>query len=393
MLSTEPWPSAPGVPAPTGPLAGLRVLDLSRVLSGPFATMTLADLGADVIKVEAPGIGDDTRAWAPPYHGPESAYFLSANRNKRSVAVDLKSEDGRRLAQRLAAAADVLVENFRPGTAEKLGLGYEAVDAANPGIVYCSVSGYGQTGPERDRPGYDAIAQARSGMMSITGCPDGPPVRTGVASADLSAGMWATIGVLAALHERARSGQGQWVDIALLDAQVSWLTYVASGYLATGEQPKRFGSAHPTIVPYQAFATADDDLMITVGNDRLWRAFTDATGLHTLADDPRFATNPDRVAHRDVLLPLIADRLLEHGAGYWCSRLAAVGVPVTPVASVPDVLTDPQLIARDMFWTIEHPTAESVTTTGCPVHLSRTPTSLRRPPPVLGEHTAEITAW
>src|SRR5215203_1686471 len=234
-----------------GALGGLRVLDLSRIMSGPFSTMALADLGADVIKVEDARNGDDTRAWAPPYQGDQAAYFLSINRNKRSIAVNLKDPECRALIQGLAHTADVIVENFRPGTAARLGLGYEEISAANPGVVYASISGYGQTGPYRDEPGYDAIAQALSGMMSVTGETDGPPVRIGVSGADLAAGMWATIGVLAALNERQRTGRGQWVDVSLLDGQISWLTYVASGYFATDKVPGRFGSAHPTIVPYQ----------------------------------------------------------------------------------------------------------------------------------------------
>jgi crotonobetainyl-CoA:carnitine CoA-transferase CaiB-like acyl-CoA transferase len=242
---------------PTGALQDVVVLDLTRILSGPFATMTLADLGADVVKVEQVGTGDDTRAWGPPFQGDAAAYFLAVNRNKRSIAVDLKSPQGRAAVWKLAMKADVLVENFRPGTAAKLGFGFEELSQANPGLVYASISGYGQTGPESQRPGYDAIAQARSGIMSVTGEADGPPVRVGVSSADIAAGMWATIGILAALHEKQRTGRGQWVDISLLDGSVAWLTYVSSGYFASGKIPRRYGSAHPTIVPYQAFASSD----------------------------------------------------------------------------------------------------------------------------------------
>jgi len=376
-------------PAP-GALSGLRVLDLSRILSGPFATMTLADLGADVIKVEQPGHGDDTRQWGPPFQGDEAAYFLSVNRNKRSIAVDLKSADGLALVRRLCQQVDVVVENFRPGTAARLGLGYEQLGSDHPGLVYASISGYGQTGPDGERPGYDAIAQARSGIMSVTGEPDGPPVRVGVSSADLVAGMWAVIGILAALRERDRTGRGQWVDISLLDGSVSWLTYVASGYFASGEVPRRYGSAHPTIAPYQAFPTADDHLMVAVGNDGLWRRFAPVVGLTELVDDPRFATNPQRVRNREQLVELITRALAPHGALEWARRCADAGVPVSPIQSVEQVMGDPQVLARGMVTTVEHPTAGTVRTVGCPVRLSSTPPTVRLPPPTLGQHTADV---
>jgi crotonobetainyl-CoA:carnitine CoA-transferase CaiB-like acyl-CoA transferase len=376
-------------PAP-GALSGLRVLDLSRILSGPFATMTLADLGADVIKVEQPGHGDDTRQWGPPFQGDEAAYFLSVNRNKRSIAVDLKSADGLALVRRLCQQVDVVVENFRPGTAARLGLGYEQLGSDHPSLVYASISGYGQTGPDGERPGYDAIAQARSGIMSVTGEPDGPPVRVGVSSADLVAGMWAVIGILAALRERDRTGRGQWVDISLLDGSVSWLTYVASGYFASGEVPRRYGSAHPTIAPYQAFPTADDHLMVAVGNDGLWRRFAPVVGLTELVDDPRFATNPQRVRNREQLVELITRALAPHGALEWARRCADAGVPVSPIQSVEQVMGDPQVLARGMVTTVEHPTAGTVRTVGCPVRLSSTPPTVRLPPPTLGQHTADV---
>lgn len=373
-------------------LAGLRVLDLSRILSGPFATMTLADLGADVVKIEQPGSGDDTRQWGPPFQGDQAAYFLAVNRNKRSVALDLKSEQGRAAVLELARRADVLVENFRPGTAERLGLGYEQLAEVNPRIVYASISGYGQTGPDAQRPGYDAIAQARSGLMSVTGEPDGPPVRVGVSSTDLTAAMWALVGILAALYERERSGRGQWVDISLLDGQVSWLTYVASGYFATGEVPRRYGSAHPTIAPYQGFATRDGDLMVAVGNDSLWRRFAPILGLEHLLEDPRFVTNPDRVTHRDELIPLVAEVLATRTTGEWIEVLDAAGVPVGPVQTVDEVVHDPQVLARGMVLETEHPTAGPLRMMGCPVRLSATPPALRTPPPLLGEHTDEVLA-
>ena len=383
--------SAVGEPR-AGALAGLTVLDLSRVLSGPFATMTLADLGADVVKIEQPGTGDDTRQWGPPFQGEEAAYFLAVNRNKRSLAVDLKSADGLALVRDLARRADVVVENFRPGTAARLGLGYDDLAAENPGLVYASISGYGQTGPDSHRAGYDAIAQARSGIMSVTGEADGPPVRVGVSSADLVAGMWAVIGILAALRERDRSGQGQWVDISLLDGSVSWLTYVASGYFATGTRPPRYGSAHPTIAPYQGFATKDGDLMLAVGNDAIWRRFASVAGRADLLEDPRFTTNPLRVEHRDELLPLVADAMAARTSVEWVEVLDAAGVPVGPIQTVDEVVTDPQVLARGMIGEVKHPTAGTVRTIGCPVRLTATPPQVRTAPPLLGQHTDDVLA-
>jgi crotonobetainyl-CoA:carnitine CoA-transferase CaiB-like acyl-CoA transferase len=382
------WP-VPAEPA-RGALAGLRVLDLTRILSGPFATMILADLGADVIKVEDPVRGDDTRQWAPPFQGEEAAYFLSVNRNKRAIALDLKEPAGQRIAVRLAAGADVLVENFRPGTAARLGLGYPQLSATNPGLVYASISGYGQTGPYSGEPGYDAIAQALSGIMSVTGEADGPPVRVGVSTADLGAGMWAVIGILAALQARHRTGRGQWVDVSLLDGQVAWLTYVAAGYFATGATPRRYGSAHPTIVPYQAFPTADRHLMIAVGNDSLWRRFVAVLGLDHLVDDPRFATNPARVAHRNELLPAIEAALAARGADDWAALLAAAGVPAAPVNTVDQALQHPQVIARGMVTELDHPTAGRLRTVSAPVKLSSDPPTVRSAPPTHGEHSTAV---
>ena len=383
-------PAAPTADEPQGALQDLLVLDLTRILSGPFATMTLADLGADVIKIEQPGTGDDTRAWGPPFQGGEAAYFLSVNRNKRSVAVDLKSPEGREAVLKLAARADVLVENFRPGTAAGLGFGFDDLSKVNPGLVYASVSGYGQTGPEAKRAGYDAIAQARSGIMSVTGEAGGPPVRVGVSSADLAAGMWATIGILAALHEKQRTGLGQWVDISLLDGSVAWLTYVASGYFASGETPRRYGSAHPTIAPYQAFASSDGHVMVAVGNDGLWKAFASAIERDDLLGEERFATNWARVENRDVLVPLIQDVMLTRTTADWVHRLNAAGVPAGPIQTVGQAVQDPQIIARGMVLEMQHPTAGKVNTVGCPIRLTRTPASLRMPPPLLGQQTDEI---
>jgi crotonobetainyl-CoA:carnitine CoA-transferase CaiB-like acyl-CoA transferase len=381
-----------GTPNLAGPLAGLRVLDLTRALSGPFATMVLGDLGADVIKVEDIWHGDDTRRWGPPFQGDDAAYFLSVNRNKRGLSVNMKAPAGQEIVRRLAADSDILVENFRPGTAARLGVGYAELARGNPGLIYASISGYGQTGPSADLPGYDAVAQAVSGMMSVTGEPDGEPVRSGTSSADVGAGMWALIGILAALHARETSGQGQLVDVSLLDGQLAWLTYVAGKYFATGVTPGRHGSAHESLTPYQVFRTADAPLMIAVGSDGLWRRFTAATGLDELADDPRYATNPDRVGHRDTLIPLITEALAAKGCAEWTDLLNAAGVPAGPVNTVPAALEQPQVAAREMVVEIEHPVAGTVKMLGSPLKLSAQPASIRRPPPVLGEHTDEILA-
>ncbi|MDR7304195.1 CaiB/BaiF CoA transferase family protein [Haloactinomyces albus] len=375
-----------------GTLGGLRVLDLSRILSGPFCTMILADLGADVIKVEDTGSGDDTRSWGPPFQGEDAAYFLSVNRNKRGISVDLKEPDCRDLVRRLADTADVIVENFRPGTAERLGLGYKQVSQDNPGVVYASISGYGQTGPFRDEPGYDAIAQALSGMMSVTGEQHGPPVRFGVAGADLAAGMWSTIGITAALRQREHSGCGQWVDVSLLDGQVSWLTYVAAGYFATGDTPRRHGSAHPTIVPYQAFPTADGHIMVAAGNDGLWQRFAHAVGLGELVHDPRFATNPDRVRNRDELLPLIEQRLATRTADEWDTLLTEAAVPVGRINTVDQALAHPQVRDRGMVTEVEHPTAGTIRSVGPPLKFSESSPHVREAPPEHGQHTDEVLA-
>ncbi|HTX63733.1 MAG TPA: CoA transferase, partial [Acidimicrobiales bacterium] len=355
------------------PLEGIRVVDVSRVLSGPFATMVMGDLGAEILKVEDPWAGDDTRQWGPPYQGDQSAYFLSVNRNKRSITLDLKQQAGRRVLQRLAADADVLVENFRPGTAGRLGLGYEELAEANPRLIYVSISGFGQTGPLHEQPGYDAIAQARSGMMSVTGEPDGMPVRSGVATADLAAGMWALIGVLSALRVRERSGRGQWIDVSLLDAQVSWLTYFASGYFATGDAPRRLGSAHPSIVPYQAFPTADGHLMVAVGNDSLWERFVQVLGSPPELLDERFRTNSERVRNRETLLPVVGGLLVRESTGDWLKRFEELGVPVGPIYDVGQALAQEQVLSRDMVVTVDHPTVGEVRMVSSPIRFSRSP--------------------
>jgi crotonobetainyl-CoA:carnitine CoA-transferase CaiB-like acyl-CoA transferase len=381
---------ADALPPPSGPLAGLRVLDLSRILSGPFATMIFADLGADVIKLENPSGGDDTREWAPPYQGDQSAYFLSINRSKRGIAVDLKSDRGRDIAQRLADGADILVENFRPGAAARLGLGYAELSARNPRLIYASISGFGQTGPDAQRPGYDAIAQALGGVVSVTGDPEGEPVRVGIPVADLGAAMWAAIGVLAALHARTTTGRGDWIDISLLDGQIAWLTYVAGGYFASGEVPRRYGSGHPAIVPYQALRTGDGHIMVAVGNDSMWQRFTPIIGLPDLAGDPRFATNPDRVVHRAELIPLIEAALAARGSAEWAEEMSQAGIPAGAINTVDRALAHPQVVARDMVLTTEHPTAGTLRMPGSPIKLSHHTATVRRPPPLLGEHTDEV---
>ena len=373
-----------------GPLSGITVLDFTRVLSGPYCTMALADLGARVIKLEHPVRGDDTRRWGPPFLGDESAYFLSVNRNKESVAIDFKSPGGREVVKRLIAKADVLVENFRPGTLDGLGLDAATVRAARPELIYCSISGYGQTGPRRDEPGYDAVMQAEGGLMSITGAADGPPYRLGVAIVDIVSGMFAAQGVLAALVARGNTGQGQVVDIGMLDATAALLTYQAGNFFATGAVPGRLGNRHPTIAPYETFATADGDLALAVGNDNLWQAFCRAADLTDLAEDSSFATNALRLANYDALKPRLDAVLAVRGRAEWTARLQAEGVPCGAVRDLAEVFADPQTIAREMVATVPHATLGHVRVTGVPVKLSETPGSIRTGPPTLGQHTAAI---
>jgi crotonobetainyl-CoA:carnitine CoA-transferase CaiB-like acyl-CoA transferase len=385
----EPRSAEPARPC-HGPLAGIRVLDLTRLLAGPFATMVMGDLGADVIKIENPDGGDDSRSFGPPHIGPDASYFMAVNRNKRSITVNLRDSAGRAAVQRMARRCDVVVENYRPGVADRLGLGYAELSRANPGIVYASISGYGQTGPYRDKPGYDATAQALSGMMSITGEPEGPPVRSGVSTADIGAGMWATIGILAALHERTSTGRGQRIDASLLDGQVSWLSYVAAAYLASGTPPVSHGSAHPTIVPYQVFATADENIMIAVANDAMWQRFIAAIGMEAVLSDSRFATNSARVARRTEVLELISDRLRLGGSATWLEALDAASVPACRVNSVADALGHPQVRARGMIIGFDRGSGCQIRVVGPGVRLSGHPAGARLPPPLLGEHTIEI---
>jgi formyl-CoA transferase/CoA:oxalate CoA-transferase len=373
-----------------GALDGVRVLDLSRILSGPYCTMMLADFGADVIKVERPGAGDDTRAWGPPFVDGESAYYLSINRNKRSLTVDLGHAAGRDIIYALAGVSDVVIENFRPGTAERIGVGYERLREENPRLVYCSISGFGQDGPYRDRPGYDALAQAMSGMMSITGEPDGPPMKHGMSIADIGAGMWAAFAIVAALLARDCTGEGQSIDIPLLDTQLAWLTYAAGSYFATGEDPARYGSAHPSIVPYQPFATADGFLMLAVGNDRLWQQFCAVVGQPELATRAGFATSAERVVNRQEVIPTVAEIMRQRSTAEWMRVLEEAGIPAGPINTVAQALTDPHARAREMVTTLVHPTAGTITMTGIPAKFSATPGAIRSAPPLLGQHTDEI---
>jgi formyl-CoA transferase/CoA:oxalate CoA-transferase len=352
--------------------------------------MVLADFGAEVIKVERPGSGDDTRAWGPPFVAGESAYYLSINRNKRSITVDLGQAPGREIIYALARISDVAIENFRPGTADRIGVGYERLRQENSGLIYCSISGFGQEGPYRDRPGYDALAQAMSGMMAITGDPDGPPTKHGMSIADIGAGMWAALSIVAALLARERTGEGQYIDIALLDAQISWLTYAAGNYFATGENPARYGSAHPSIVPYQPFATADGYLILAVGNDRLWQRFCEVVDRPELGTAPGFATSAERVVNRDAVIDVVADIMRGRTTAAWMRLLEGAGIPAGPINTVAQALTDPHVLAREMAVTLDHPTAGPVTMTGNPAKFSATAAEMRSAPPLLGQHTDEI---
>lgn len=375
---------------PSGPLAGITVLDLTRVLAGPYCTMLLADMGARVIKIERPGRGDDTRAWGPPFLAGESAYFLSINRNKESVTLDFKRPEGRALLDRLLERADVVAQNFRPGVLDRLGLGYDQIAGRFPRLVYCSISGFGQTGPDRDRVGYDAVVQAESGLMSLTGSPDGPPYRPGIAVADIAAGMFAAHGIVLALYHRERTGRGQHVDVAMLDSLVAMLAYQAGIYFATGSSPSRMGNRHPTIVPYETFTAADGDFMLAVGTDEQWRKFCRVIGREELADDPRFATNRQRVTHYDELRPILADVLARRPRHTWLECLAAAGIPGGSVRQVGEALADRQLQSRAMVEELPHPVAGPLKLLGIPVKLSASPGHVRSAPPLLGQHTESV---
>jgi crotonobetainyl-CoA:carnitine CoA-transferase CaiB-like acyl-CoA transferase len=380
--------------SPRGPLDGLRVLDLSRVLAGPLCTMVLGDLGAQVIKVERPGTGDDTRTWGPPWaqgpDGREAAYYLCVNRNKRSAAADLKTEEGRGLVRRLAREADVLVENFAPGMLDGWGLGYAELSRDNPGLVFCTITGYGSDGPEAGRPGYDFAVQARAGWMAVTGDPFGAPTKAGVAIVDVLTGQNAAVAILAALRERDRSGRGQRVEVALFDSAVAGLINVTQAALVTGDEPRRWGNAHPTIVPYQAFDGADRAFVVAVGNDAQWRKLCAAVGAEELGADARFATNPGRIEHRGEVVGALADLFRTRPAAEWLGMMEVAGVPCAPVQSVGEALADPVLTQRDGVWPMEGATYGTVPTVASPLRLSRTPAALRAPAPALGAHTDAV---
>ena len=372
-------------------LEGIRVLDLTRALAGPFCTLMLGDNGADVIKIEIPGTGDDTRGWGPPFIQKESAYFLSINRNKRSLTLNLRDPKAKEIFLKLAKGADVVVENFTPGVMDRFGLGYEEVKGLNPGIIYCSISGFGQGGPYRTRSAYDQIMQGMGGLMSITGEPDGEPQKIGVAVTDIGAGMWAAFGIMSAIHHRHVHGEGQYIDVSMLDAQVAWLTYQAAYYFANGEPPRRLGAAHPTLVPYQAFPCQDGKLLnLAVGSERIWERFCEAIERPDLKDNPDYATNPDRVKNRNKLVSLLEEVFSRHPVLEWVDALNEASVPAGPINDLADVFSDPQVLARDMFQEMPHPTLGSIKQTGLPIKFSSTPGGLDRHPPLLGEHNSEI---
>jgi crotonobetainyl-CoA:carnitine CoA-transferase CaiB-like acyl-CoA transferase len=372
------------------PLDGITILDLSRVLSGPYCTMLAGDMGARVIKIEHPVRGDDTRQWGPPFVDTESAYYLSINRNKESVAVDFKTAGGRAIIERLAARADVIVENFRPGTLDAANLGYTTLAARHPSLIWVSISGFGQNGPRRDEAGYDAVAQAEGGLMSVTGTPDGPAVRLGVAIADIAAGMFAFQGMLLALIARGRNGRGQLVDVSLMDSVAALLTYQAGRWLTTGDVPVRTGNRHMTIAPYDTFDAADGTVVLAVGNDAQWRRLCDALGRLDLAEDARYSTNELRVKDYTALRVTLSGLFRNRARAELIHVLREAGVPCGSVRSIDEALSDPQIIAREMVLPVEHETLGTLRTLGLPTKLSETPGSVRSAPPRLGEHTARV---
>lgn len=382
-----------------GPLKGIRVLDLSRVLAGPVATQLLGDLGCDVVKVERPGSGDDTRAWGPPYlkdadgaDSSESAYFLSCNRNKRSLTIDLGKKEGQALVRDLAARADVMIENFKVGDMARFGLAYADLARLRPRLVYCSISGFGQTGPYAAQPGYDFLVQGMGGVMSITGDADGEPMKVGVAVADVVCGLYAAVAILAALRHRDATGQGQHIDLGLLDSQVAWLVNQGMNYLVSGKPPGRLGNAHPNIVPYQVFAASDGYVIIAVGNDGQFRRLAGALAMPALADDADYATNAARVRNRDRLVPILEALIRAKARAHWLRTLGEAGVPCGPVNDIGQVFADPQVIARQMRIAMPHPLAGAghVELIGNPLKLSASPVGYLRPPPLLGQHTDEV---
>jgi formyl-CoA transferase len=384
-----------------GALSHIRVLDLSRVLAGPWCAQNLADLGAEVIKVERPKSGDDTRHWGPPFakdplgkDTSESAYYISINRNKKSITLDISTPEGQEIVRGLVEQSDVVIENYKVGQLAKYGLDYESLRAIKPNLIYCSITGFGQTGPYQHRAGYDFILQGMGGFMSITGeadhLPGGGPQKAGVAIVDLFTGMYASSAILAAVIHRDRSGEGQYIDMALLDTQVAMLANISSNYLCSGVSPHRWGNAHPNVVPYQTFQTSDSWIIVAVGNDGQFRHFVKAGDRELLADDPRFATNPARIEYRDALIPLLAAMVKEKTKVEWISLLESVGVPCGPINNLQEVFENEQVVARGIQLNVPHPTAGSMKLVASPMRLSKTPVTMRMPPPLLGEHTEEI---
>jgi crotonobetainyl-CoA:carnitine CoA-transferase CaiB-like acyl-CoA transferase len=378
-------------------LDGIRVLDMTRALAGPYCTMMLGDLGADVIKIERPGYGDESRGWGPPFVGDpqppypgESCYFIAVNRNKRSLTLNLKQDDGQRILQNLAKHSDVLVENFRTGVLDKMGLGYEDLKAVNSKLIYCSISGYGRTGPYAERPGYDVIIQAEGGMMGITGPVEGPPSRVGIPIVDITAGMFASTAILAALRHRDLTSEGQLVDVSLLDAQVALLTNVASNHLIGGMGHQRLGNDHPNIAPYGVFLARDKWFTVGAANQGQWSKLCEIIAQPELENDPRFATNTDRIVHRTELADVLTEKFGGRDAEEWLHDLRGAGLPCGPINEIPDVFTHPQVEDRNLIIEVEHPKAGPVKVTGFPYKLSNTPAELRLPPPLLGQHTEEV---
>ena len=372
------------------PLSGIRVLDLSRILAGPYCTMILGDQGAEVIKVERPGTGDDTRTWGPPFAGGESAYYLCCNRNKKSITIDLKNRRGAELVREFAKVSDVVVENFTPGLMKAFGLDYETLRELNPRLVYCSISAYGQDGPYRDRPGYDMVLSAVGGLMWITGEQDGKPCKVGVAITDVVTGVYASGAITAALLWRERSGRGQYIDCSLLDAQVSALANIASNYLVAGKEAQRWGTAHESIIPYQVFDTQDRPIAIAVANHKLWVNFCKLIGKEEWIEDPRFESNPKRVENREVILPLVAEVMARKTCDEWVELFVKAAIPCGPVNNMQSLFADPQVLHRGMLAEVPHPTIGTLRLGGIPIKYSETPGTIRLPPPLLGEHTDEI---
>ena len=373
-----------------GPLEGIRVVDLTRILAGPYCTMMLGDMGAEVIKIEHPQGGDDTRGWGPPFLNGVSTYFISINRNKKSLTLNLKDERGKELLRDLIRKGDVVVENFRPGTLDKLGFSWEEIHRINPAVIFASLSGFGQTGPRKNEPGFDVVIQGEGGIMSITGEPDGPPSKFGASIGDITAGMLAAQGVLLSLYHREKTGVGQMVDVGMLDGQVALLTYHANNYFGTGKLPPRRGNKHPSITPYETYKCRDGYFNLGVGNDSLWRRFCDAMGLGHIKEDPKFAVNKDRVDNRLELQEILDPFFAEKTVGETIETLRGAGIPCGPINNLEQVLNEPQILAREMVVDIDVPVAGPTKVTGVPIKLSETPGAVRTPPPTLGQHTEEV---